>query len=816
MSAAILAVYTVSLWVAITSAFDDVSSFQLSEFANDPGTVKEVIEQAYGELDSIAESTGKARRVATPIFILCSPGWVIPTVRNNCDATRSLFERFDRDRNGAVWLLNTVQLMNGVLVNFRGDATESNPTELAESVEELKFSISQFDQSVAAAGAISPSSDQVLLPLVSSAFAKAERAETDLRTLATFVRKGIRLLDSGVSLEREGRAAFEELTSIGDSSASFDELRSALLQLDPAVHQFQYDLDQFTSAMPDYLEGTSIHDAINSASDDAELIVELILALTVPIEILDESLSKIQGSDDSLLAGGGISVLLDELVSHEQELFVAAQSLLQVNERLENGFDLQRLLGMDVARKLDELLIQYSDLIKVLYQAPTTLRSLLGASESKKYLVLGQSSDELRPAGGFTSSVWVMNFSDGALVDIEYIDVLSFRESFDLAQIPDPPDELFTHMDAGAWYLRDVGWSPNFRSVGELAVLMNSVAGREPIDGVISITPWGFMYLVDGLGSIDTPDGELHPNQVMVAIEHGTDTQGTAYLQTMFDSMTASVTVEKLEDNFVSFSRSILRSFTEKQIMIYAVDHDLQNQLAELGWAGIFTPAQGDVLGVFDSNVGWNKVGRNIERSVEYQLQLRSDGGGNSRLRITQNNKSKGDYSACGIQAEPATGGNLYHLLKDGCYWDLLRVYTPFGVEVISLPELGAPESSVAVRSGRLRAGATTAGVSWDDSGQYFRGLMVVSPGTESTIEFEYELPAETSIVLGDELEYLLNVPIQAGVPTSGISLRIAFPVGYRIIESSIGSTSSDPRIFQADLVLDSDIKLRVLATKAG
>jgi hypothetical protein len=155
-------------------------------------------------------------------------------------------------------------------------------------------------------------------------------------------------------------------------------------------------------------------------------------------------------------------------------------------------------------------------------------------------------------------------------------------------------------------------------------------------------------------------------------------------------------------------------------------------------------------------------------------------------------------------------------LLQDDCYWDLMRVYVPLGTGPISIPELPAPEFSVSVRSGQLSAGSDTSGVAWDEAGQYFRGLVVTPPQSTSTVAYEYELPTGSANVRGDELEYVLKVPIQAGIPTSSLSVQITFPDGYRIVSTTADSESADPSVFRIDLVLDSDFELRVVATKAN
>jgi hypothetical protein len=809
----LLVVYSISLASTAFSTLALISDFHISDIAGGNGGIDKTVDIAIAKMDEVSESTAKTRRVAAPLLALCSLGRVISPLRDNCDAVNGLFDRFEHDENGAIELLNAAQSVNVLVSHLRdGDSASSDQS---VSIETLRLNVSNFDESSAAARAIARPKDKYVLPQLVAGYDKAIAVEGDLSQLAGFVNAGIGVLESTQRLESIAGGAFEDLTSEGGSSARFDDISAALALVSPAVSQFQKDIETFEDSMPTYLQGSGIHDLVISLSSDAKLIVDLILGLSIPIEILDESLTEIRSTEGSLLTDGGLATMLDGLIEREQELGLAGQRLLRAQDGLSAGGDIQRLLGSEIAGKIGRIISQYSGLIEMLGSAPTVLHSLLGGDEPKRYLILGQSSDEVRPAGGFTSSVWVMNLDDGVLSNVEYINVLTFGEKDALGQIPNPPDELLTFMDAGAWYLRDVGWSPDFRSVAETTILMNAVTEQEPIDGVISLTQWAFVYLVDGLGSIETLNGELTGSQVMKVIEKGTDTEGTDFLLSMFDSMIDSITAERLDGNLVNFTQSILQAFAQKQVMVYSTDNELEEQLVKIGWGGSFGLSKGDVLGVFDSNIGWNKVGRNIERSVEYRLVLDSNGGGISNLTITHQNNSDGDENDCDAQVQPRAGENAYELLKDGCYWNLMRVYLPVATEVVELPNLPAPEFSVAVRTGHISAGANTSDVGWDDSGQYIRGLVVVPPGSARKTVFEYELPAGTADVNADALEYVLKVPIQAGIPNSSLLVEISVPDGYSIVDSNIESESTDPSVFRVNQVLASDFELRVVATKA-
>ncbi|MDG0866440.1 DUF4012 domain-containing protein [Candidatus Lucifugimonas marina] len=769
---------------------------------------------AIERLDGVAEATGKTRRVATPLLKMCGVVRFVPLARDNCDAANGLFDRFSADRAAAVSLLNSVATMNELVNSFQAKSENSTPVDWSQSISSMRSDLDEFETLIGVAKNSSlPSDTRAIAPIV-SAYERAIGAEEDFVRLSAFVSTGVDVIESALELEKTANSAFVGISGGEGNLRDFNSVRDSLVTLEPSVREFRGDVQEFVDSTPDYLSGSGIESRVKSIGADAKLVTDLVLGITVPIEIMNDSFEEVRFTNSSLLESNAVMGILDGLIEEKAALETASVSLKLVRERLSGGPELKRLLGTEVADKLESILGNYSGVIETMAEASETLSLFLGQEGTKRYLVLGLSSDEIRAAGGFTSSVWVVTFDNGSMVETEYIDILKFGERLVLDDIPDPPAGLHKYMDANAWYLRDVGWSPDFRSVAETALLMNDAAGREPVNGVISLTQWAIIYLIEGMGGVDTSDGPLSGTAAMAAIESGTDIEGGRYLQDLFEGITDSLTVDRFERNFVDFSKGLLRAMNEKQIMIYSRDDDLQEKLYELGWSGAVQKSEGDFLGVFDSNIGWNKVGRNIDRSVQYVVDLAADGSGVVNVTVAhQNNSLVGE---CDVQEQPFRGGNRYDRLKDGCYWNLLRIYTPAGVSEIDFPELPLPVGAIAVQAGHLRAGVSTSELSWDESGQYIQALVVVPPQSTSSVTFEYELPSSTAIVSGDEIEYLLQVPVQAGIPLSDIEVTIKLPEGYVFTGSSEPSDTPNGSVFSYRTELSSDIELHVSARKSG
>jgi hypothetical protein len=124
------------------------------------------------------------------------------------------------------------------------------------------------------------------------------------------------------------------------------------------------------------------------------------------------------------------------------------------------------------------------------------------------------------------------------------------------------------------------------------------------------------------------------------------------------------------------------------------------------------------------------------------------------------------------------------------------------------------PEGSVAARTGVMAPGSDTMSVSFDDIGQYYGGVMVLEPNSDSTLQFEYDLPVGTAEVSGDVMDYLLLIPVQSGLPGSTVTINVSFPDEFQIVDVSNGAGLIVENTLHFESILGKDIVLRVAAEK--
>jgi hypothetical protein len=433
----------------------------------------------------------------------------------------------------------------------------------------------------------------------------------------------------------------------------------------------------------------------------------------------------------------------------------------------------------------------------------------LGVGGERKYLVMAESSDEIRPSGGLVSGTWILTFLEGELVNSTYHDVVEIDDLTNLESYPTPPDLLAMHMDASAWLLRDVGWEPHFPSVARSSADIVAL-GQDglDLDGVIALTQWATIGLVEALGSIDTDSGVVPADEILNVLEVGTDEDGRVFMNSVMQGFLDQLNGPAINGRLFRLARNSSQILNEKQILVHMFDDDLQAIVSEAGWDGGITDFTGDRIALVDSNIGWSKVDRNIDRSLKYEVTLNRTEPSTARVTVGYKNRSLPEASEC--DAQRLRKGASYSDLKNTCYWNLLRIYTADGVVLISADPLPLPGNSILAARGLGGAGDDTVAPGSDPGGLFFSGLIVVPPGGERRTSFTMQLP--DSIVEWDEdrATYTLELNAQPGAQGRDTMIWVEMPVDYEYVDGSVKPTSVAGGRIRFDLPLTKDTTLTV------
>jgi hypothetical protein len=505
-------------------------------------------------------------------------------------------------------------------------------------------------------------------------------------------------------------------------------------------------------------------------------------------------------------------------VAEGQPQFLAAQTELEQVEQLRLRIDEKRL-SPRVGKLLDRL-DRYLPLLGTGLDGLVVAPSLLGVDEPRTYLLLAQNEHELRPTGGFISSVALVRVADGKIVEFD------FRDSYavdDLSQPhPDAPEPLDRYMLAQIWLLRDANWYPDFPASAEVARDLYELDQGVLVDGVIGADLTAMQSLVKVMEPIHLEGYEEEVtggNVIALMQEHWGSPAGEGqsgdwwahrkdFMGHLLGAMMAKMETDVGAVDPIRLVEALRSGLEEKHFLVYVVDPTVSEILRENHWDGATRHSSGDFLMAVDTNMGFNKVNPNVESALDYQVSIEDDENVTSRLAVTYRNQSRGSGDRCVQEADyPPT----YQEMMEGCYWNYLRIYVPESSELVQSPELTLPEGSLRAREsggGGLLLGTEEAAV---ESGKDVQGLFfVVAPGERREMIFEYRLPA--SILESDDSTrtYTLLVQKQPGTQAVPLRVEVKLPAGSTLVSSSseASAPSEGTVVFQTDLREDREFEV--------
>lgn len=566
-------------------------------------------------------------------------------------------------------------------------------------------------------------------------------------------------------------------------------------------------------AAPAYTSGTGLEELLLTLETLTDALSKIGSATLTVLDVIEPSIERLKADTGPVLSSRALVESLEQLKAGRATL---DESLAELDEGIRR---LDEISGNKWLGSRTSDLLQVSARAKALGVAVGEVAdlaeigiALMNAAGRRSYLVLGLTSDELRATGGFVSSLWRVDYEGGVLKEVRYFDVVKVDATEHLATYPDPPHALRVNMNAGVLYMRDVGWDPDFPATAETAREVFELGTGERVGGVVAITQWGFLSIIQLLRGVQTPDGFIPPEQLMSFMESKTDKRGTVYLESMMDGLLAGFSGQALGADPVRFGQAIRTMIIDKQVLIHIFDRDAQAALDRRGWNGAFPIVDGDRLAIVDSNVGWTKADRNMVRSARYTVDLNNPGEPVARLDLSYSHTGAGP-DAC-IRQAPPLPEQTYEDLKNGCYWNLLRVYTSLGASLTGSSKTALPAGSIAARVWGAVPGSDTVQTEFDTNGTFFSGLTSLAPGATGTVTFAYQLDDNVVRLDGPSLDYRLMIWAQPGVRSREVTVDVRLPDSYILSPASTRPATMDGQIVRFKVDLTRDALLRVKATK--
>lgn len=369
------------------------------------------------------------------------------------------------------------------------------------------------------------------------------------------------------------------------------------------------------------------------------------------------------------------------------------------------------------------------------------LPSLLGESEQKKYLVLFQNANELRPTGGFLTAYAIFNIDKGKISIEKSDDIYNLDNTIPNSKKPKAPEPILNYLvGVPLLNLRDTNLSPDFpESVKTFNSLYDFSSAKQKVDGIIALDSNVLVSIIkilddevwaDGMvfttkndprcncpeaiykleSLISTPKSlDLRVTSLAAVQAQRKDILGTLLYFIMKKSLQSSP-----KKYWGPLVQDLVTQANEKHVIFALNNKDAQQGIEALNMAGQIKNVEGDYFHFNDANLGGAKSNLFVKEEVNQDIKV--DGDGTVTKTVTISYKNPFPPSDCNLER-----GNL---CLNGVLRDWFRLYVPKGSTLVN-----SKGSEVKVK--------TT-----EDLGKtVFEGFLTVRPQGAATLTLTYKLP---------------------------------------------------------------------------
>lgn len=589
---------------------------------------------------------------------------------------------------------------------------------------------------------------------------------------------------------------------LGESQEGYDNLGAAINNA--KSRDFESSLLDFQKASENFSLASEDLNNIGGALVDASRFIPFISKFSSGKNIME-------AGKHVALAGQSISETLKVLSSLENpindsqtenfsflEIFQATEkNLATARDELENA---NNNLGkvkvedlpsdkqsqfMEIKKKLPEVLA----LIGGFLDNSDIFIDILGGNGPRKYLFLFQNNQEMRPTGGFIGSYGLLDIYDGRIRKF-FIDGI-FNPDGQLRDKIVPPKPI--QKISAAWSLHDSNWWPDFPTSAKKAIVFYEKTGGPTADGIITLTPEVLKKLLELTGPIELPDYNMtiDSNNFIETIQQEAEINYDKELNQPKKILAdlAPVVLDRIFNakSFDSVSRTlgVLSSgLSQKQILLYSQNEELQKIISREGWSGEILSTGGDYLSVINTNINGYKTDGVITENIEHSAEIQEDGTVIDSVAVTRKH----------------TGGNTQYFWWNKVNADYMRLYVPLGSKLLEVEgqtrEFTEPpldydalgfkrDPDVQREEQNMDINGQTGTRTYDESGKtVFANWVYVSPQETAVIKYKYLLPfkVETNLADGRGDSYSILFQKQSGSIGSKLVSKIKYPANFKII----------------------------------
>ncbi|MDJ0455836.1 DUF4012 domain-containing protein [Arthrobacter sp. NQ7] len=299
---------------------------------------------------------------------------------------------------------------------------------------------------------------------------------------------------------------------------------------------------------------------------------------------------------------------------------------------------------------------------------------MLGADGGKRYLLMIQNNAESRASGGIPGALAVLSIDQGKLTLGKQSSATELGAMRPVLPVETEQQEIFSSRIGK--YMQDVNLTPDFPTAAATAKAMWKQKTGEDVDGVISIDPVAFSYLLDATGPIKIRNAQL---AALAGGKLPLDLTRQNVVPTLLSEVYAKIDDPQLQDAYFAgvaqelFSallsgsadaKALIGSLTqgvdEGRVSLWSADSAQQAVIANYRLGGAVNgpnvaPAE---FGAYFNDGTGAKMDYYVKRTVQLVRECPKDGYQETTVRVISTNTAPADAA----RALPAyvTGGGHY------------------------------------------------------------------------------------------------------------------------------------------------------------
>ncbi len=407
--------------------------------------------------------------------------------------------------------------------------------------------------------------------------------------------------------------------------------------------------------------------------------------------------------------------------------------------------------------------------------------NLLGAEDKmKRYMILFQNSNEIRPTGGFIGSYAILETQNGKISSLTIDDIYNPDGQIDVkdVQTPKPPAVIEEMLNEEKLYIRNANWNPDFNKSAETIMGLYSQVTNTQLDGVMAVD----LNFVENILRVTGPiyltafSEEISADNLYERTQfhsefnyqNGSD-QKRAFLTILGSKLLESIFAIS-SDKMPTMFMEIDKALQERHLLIHLANSAFGAELQRQGWDGGLigvSPESSDYLQVVNANIGGTKANYYVQNDMQYKISSKTrDGLLRAELVLsykhtgTDNSWPGGPYKNY-VRAVVQKGSNLTG-----------ATLNVFGSGVAEGTESTARDIMKEIII--------------DKVGDYtsFEQLIEVLPQQTATLTLYYDLPQSLTITK-DKAEYNLYWQKQAGTAKDSFTFGFVPPFGMTLESNS-------------------------------